>query len=319
MALTTFDKDVENISALSDQPNDNDGLSADELKALFDKAGVDIKDYINNVLIPELVEQIAAAARGIATDNIPASILTNYSITENKLSQEEGLEAVVTNAIRNYAITKEKLSRALQQSLDTMISNIQTLQNQMPNKTEDSSLATVAKSGSYNDLSSKPTIPTIDASVVAGSTNGLQSRLVQDLVNAKANTNHASTGTGYGTGNASNYGHLKLSDAVNSTSGTNGGIAATPSAVKAAYDLAAGKQAKAIARTVTFDSGATSRSISCSGVTASNHIIVSPAPASYAQWVDNRMRCSAQGSNSITIVADTAPTANVSINVLILP
>lgn len=319
MALTTFDKDVENISALSDQPNDNDGLSADELKALFDKAGVDIKDYINNVLIPELVDQIAAAARGIAADNISASILTNYSITENKLSQEEGLEAVSTDTVRKYAITKEKLSQALQQSLDTMISNIQTLQNQMPNKTEDSSLATVAKSGSYNDLSSKPAIPTIDASVVAGSTNGLQSRLVQDLVATKANTNHASTGTGYGTGNASNYGHLKLSDAVNSTSDTNGGIAATPSAVKAAYDLAAGKQANAIARTVTFNSGATSRSISCSGVTASNHIILSPAPASYAQWVDNRMRCSAQGSNSITIVADTAPTANVSINVLILP
>lgn len=319
MALTTFDVDVENVAKLSTHPNSDDGYSPDSLKSVFDKGSVDIKDFINNVLIPELEDQIAAAARGIAADNIPASILTNYSITENKLSQEEGLEAVVTNAIRNYAITKEKLSQALQQSLDTMISNIQTLQNQMPNKTEDSSLAAVAKSGSYNDLSSKPAIPTIDASVVAGSTNGLQSRLVQDLVNAKANTNHASTGTGYGTGNASNYGHLKLSDAVNSTSGTNGGIAATPSAVKAAYDLAAGKQANAIARTVTFNSGATSRSISCSGVTASNHIMVSPAPASYAQWVDNRMRCSSQGSNTITVVADTAPTANVSINVLILP
>lgn len=319
MALTTFDTDVENISSLSDQPNDNDGLSADELKALFDKGSVDIKDYINNVLIPELVEQIAAAARGIATDNISASILTNYSITENKLSQDDGLEAVVTNAVRNYAITKEKLSQALQQLLDTMTSNIQALQEQILTKTDDSTLAAVAKSGSYNDLSSKPTIPTIDASVVEGSTNGLQSRLIQQLVNARAVTNHASTGTGYGTGNSSNYGHLKLSDAVNSTSGVNGGAAATPAAVKAAYDLAAGKQANAIARTVTFNSGATSRSISCSGVTASNHIILSPAPASFAQWVDNRMRCSAQGSNSITIVADTAPTANVSINVLILP
>lgn len=319
MALTTFDEDVENISALSDQPNDNDGLSADELKALFDKASVDIKNYINNVLIPELEDKIAAAARGIALDNIPASILTDYSITQNKLSQEEGLEAVTTNTVRKYAITREKLSQALQQLLDTTTSNVQTLQEQMPTKTDDSSLAAVAKSGSYNDLSVKPTIPTIDASVVEGSVNGLQSRLIQQLVNARAVTNHASTGTGYGTGNSSNYGHLKLSDAVNSTSGVSGGVAATPAAVKTAYDLAAGKQANAIARTVTFNSGATSRSISCSGVTASNNIIVSPAPASYAQWFDNRMRCSAQGSNTITVVADTAPTANVSINVLILP
>lgn len=53
---------------------------------------------------------------------------------------------------------------------------------------------------------------------------------------------HASTGTTYGVGNGSKYGHLKLSDATNSTSSTSGGIAATPAAVKSAYDLANGKQ-----------------------------------------------------------------------------
>lgn len=51
-------------------------------------------------------------------------------------------------------------------------------------------------------------------------------------------TNHAATGTTYGTGSSSNYGHVKLSDSTSSTSGTSGGIAATPSAVKTAYDLA---------------------------------------------------------------------------------
>lgn len=51
-------------------------------------------------------------------------------------------------------------------------------------------------------------------------------------------TNHASTATTYGTGSSSNYGHVKLSDSTSSTSGTSGGIAATPSAVKSAYDLA---------------------------------------------------------------------------------
>lgn len=51
-------------------------------------------------------------------------------------------------------------------------------------------------------------------------------------------TNHASTATTYGAGTSSNYGHVKLSDSTSSTSGTNGGIAATPSAVKSAYDLA---------------------------------------------------------------------------------
>lgn len=57
-----------------------------------------------------------------------------------------------------------------------------------------------------------------------------------------AKRNHASTTTAYGTGTSSRYGHVKLSDSTSSTSGVSDGVAATPSAVKAAYDLANGKQ-----------------------------------------------------------------------------
>ena len=49
---------------------------------------------------------------------------------------------------------------------------------------------------------------------------------------------HASTATTYGIGTGSNYGHVKLSDSTSTTSGASAGIAATPTAVKAAYDLA---------------------------------------------------------------------------------
>lgn len=55
---------------------------------------------------------------------------------------------------------------------------------------------------------------------------------------SKAPTNHASTATTYGIGNAASYGHVRLSDATGSTSAASGGTAATPAAVKAAYDLA---------------------------------------------------------------------------------
>lgn len=58
--------------------------------------------------------------------------------------------------------------------------------------------------------------------------------------NAKAPANHASTATTYGIGTGSNYGHVKLSDSTSSTSSTGAGIAATPAAVKAAYDHADG-------------------------------------------------------------------------------
>lgn len=55
---------------------------------------------------------------------------------------------------------------------------------------------------------------------------------------SKAPKSHASTATTYGTGSSTNYGHVKLSASTNSSSGTSSGVAATPSAVKSAYDLA---------------------------------------------------------------------------------
>ena len=58
-----------------------------------------------------------------------------------------------------------------------------------------------------------------------------------DLNKNKAPNNHASTATTYGKGDASNYGHVKLTDTI-STSSTTGGVAATPNAVRTAYNLA---------------------------------------------------------------------------------
>jgi len=49
---------------------------------------------------------------------------------------------------------------------------------------------------------------------------------------------HSSTATSWGTGTDSKYGHVKLSDSTSSDSDTTSGTAATPKAVKAAYNLA---------------------------------------------------------------------------------
>ncbi len=59
MALTKFTQAVNNISELSDRPNEIDGLTSGELKERFDKAGTDIKDYLNNTLTPELDSALA--------------------------------------------------------------------------------------------------------------------------------------------------------------------------------------------------------------------------------------------------------------------
>ena len=55
---------------------------------------------------------------------------------------------------------------------------------------------------------------------------------------SKAPINHASTATTYGIGTGSNYGHVKLSDSVSSSSAASAGIAASPKAVKSAYEEA---------------------------------------------------------------------------------
>lgn len=60
MAFTRLENDIANISKLSNRPNQNDGLSAAQLKGRFDKAGVDIKDFINEVLIGELESESGA-------------------------------------------------------------------------------------------------------------------------------------------------------------------------------------------------------------------------------------------------------------------
>ena len=48
--MTLFNEDVNNVSRLENLPNENQGLDPDSLKAVFDKAANDIKNFINNVL-----------------------------------------------------------------------------------------------------------------------------------------------------------------------------------------------------------------------------------------------------------------------------
>lgn len=57
MAFTQFTYDMDIIAKLSDSPNVDDGLTADQLKAKFDEGGKAVKSYINNVLLVEALER----------------------------------------------------------------------------------------------------------------------------------------------------------------------------------------------------------------------------------------------------------------------
>lgn len=55
---------------------------------------------------------------------------------------------------------------------------------------------------------------------------------------------------------------------------------------------------------------------SVTGVTASNTVIVSPDPASYADYVAAGIYCSAQASGSLTFTCTTTPTSAITVNVV---
>lgn len=76
MAITLFSDDMDIIVKLSDRPITDDGLTADQFKARFDYAGKQIKDYLNNTLIPEVAEKPASAGivKSDASGNFSAAV-----------------------------------------------------------------------------------------------------------------------------------------------------------------------------------------------------------------------------------------------------
>ena len=60
------------------------------------------------------------------------------------------------------------------------------------------------------------------------------------------------------------------------------------------------------------------QSVTVSGVTTSNTVIVTPAPASYNMYCECGVYCSAQAANSLTFTCDEVPTSSLTVNIVIL-
>lgn len=314
MAYTTFDTDVENIQKLGDQPNDTDGLSADELKALFDKAGMDLKAFINNTMLPEIFDSVEAAARGISQEGVPGSSIRDNTVTSDKLCKEENSQAVTTQTIRNQAVTKDKLSAQLQALLDNLQTAAQNLTRELGTKVDSSSLKRVAITGSYDDLTGTPVIPTVDTDLDGTSENPVQNKAV---VSALANKADTSSLKAVATSGA--YDDLTGKPTIptvdqNITNGSNNAVRSG-----AVYTALGGKQDKITSTTVELESGNTSWSNkAATGVTATNIVLVAPQPNYYAQWVDKRVRCSGQGNGTLSFMADTQTATKIVVNVVVI-
>ena len=52
-------------------------------------------------------------------------------------------------------------------------------------------------------------------------------------------------------------------------------------------------------------------------MTASNIVIVNPAPASYDEYVVDNVRCTGQSTNSLTFTCDFVPNEAITVSVII--
>lgn len=127
MALTTFNEDMEIISKLSTYPNDADGMTPEELKASFDRAGKLIQEYINNTLLTELGGATGAANLGVgpvngtdmgatiqaALDALASQIVeaTLGTIPDKSIGESKFADlAVSTRALSELAVTAAKIA-----------------------------------------------------------------------------------------------------------------------------------------------------------------------------------------------------------------
>ena len=103
-----------------------------------------------------------------------------------------------------------------------------------------------APSSHGTHVSFSTSAPVIDGTASAGSASTVaRSDHKHPTDTSRAPKSHSSADATYGVGNNTSYGHVKLSDSTSSSSGPSDGVASTPSATKAAYDLAS--EAKSLA------------------------------------------------------------------------
>lgn len=242
-----------------------------------------------------------------------ASSNNNYyvaAITSGSTSDTEARLVQATTTPTGNAIPKYNVNKYL----------ISTTPDSTDNTTKVATTAFVKGAIDASIPAASTTAPSMDGTASYGSgTTWARADHVHPTDTSRAPTNHATSATTYGTGTSSNYGHLKLSDSTSSTSSTSGGIAATPSAVKAAYDLANGKQN---AITVVYGTLAAaswnngSQAVSFTGLAANQNAVIGLAQTSTVEQdtaaAKAKLKVTAQAAGSVTIIANgTVPTVDI--------
>ena len=105
MAIERFTGNVKVHENLPDQPNDIDGYSAEQMKELFDRPGVLIKQWLNEVLLPGLKASNLAFS--------PVSGINAQTIQEAIENVQRQAAEAVSGSIPEASISREKLTAEL--------------------------------------------------------------------------------------------------------------------------------------------------------------------------------------------------------------
>lgn len=220
--LTEFKNDLNIIQKLDDEPNDVGGLTAAELKAKFDEAGLTIQAWINEVFIPALV---AANLKFQATTDIPANTIQaaiehvqeksketgetlgqsisdsstalQGQITENYDTLHKEILQAVMGAIPETSVTYKKLASDVTTILDNLKSGLESAQGSIDDLEKKEIVidpATQTKKGlmsaddkkKLDGIAAGATNVKVDNALSETSTNAIMNKAVHDALNALA-------------------------------------------------------------------------------------------------------------------------------------
>lgn len=337
MALTTmvFDRNWNNPLDFPTFETDEDTVRAD-MQYLFDF----IKDHFNYFLANELVAEnipFSPTPGGIEVENIQSAIeyvfsqlvgvgegsVIDGSVTSSKLSQTPGAESVITETIRDEAVTMAKIA-------DGAV----TRDKLAPGALGTSSIADDAVTEDKLANSSVGTNKLKANCVTDGklANDAVIEQRIKDGAVTKNKLGDKAVVTAKLDDKAVTS--AKLDDsAVTESKIFAGAVTSAKLATNAVttekimdgqvtYAKTSGIQKKHISTSVTLTHGTDvlTWTVSVSGVTSINDFIAEPdttTSGSFAQWVDNRVRCTAQGDGTLIFTADTAPTEDITVNIMI--
>ena len=339
MSLPQLTTDLNIIQALDDEPNDVGGLSSAQLKAKFDEAVGYIKTYLNDTLLPYLESVSGAGDIGITT---VSGIQAATNVQEALEALELNIEGITQGAVADNSITNAKLTANAVDTANIVddavtsdkIDDGAVLSSHIASGAVGSTALASSAVGTSNIADGAVTADKLASSSVSGAKladgavtqNKLAtSAIVADNIASNAVTSSKIKNSNVTTAKIADNAvtTVKIKDANVTTAKladnavTNDKLAVGAAVTNIGYTPQS-KHLTATASLTTTGWSSKKKTVSVTGVTASNTVIVSPAPSSFVHWGDCGIRCIAQGSGTLQFQYETAPTSNLTANVVIL-